>query len=262
MSAIDWLGRFTDPETEARYRRESRGDLRHINIFLSLLFVIVSLLMMAVESGREAEQIPLRGIQLALGGGLLTGSILSRTSWGVAACAYAIVAAALTTFLWSDISRPVDYVAHLGLDVVIIMAAYFALPNAILRLVVPITFSLLLLIVFLLLKTSTSAYDDQTIVITLLLTNVMGFMAAGQFQKECRLGWQQFEEERGLRERLERTREEADALARLMPICARCKKVRNDDGYWDHVEKYLLETSGAQVSHGLCPRCLELYSPT
>ncbi|MDZ7684746.1 MAG: hypothetical protein U5O39_06835 [Gammaproteobacteria bacterium] len=260
MSAVDWLGRFAEPETEATYRRVSRGDQRQVNILLSLLFVAVSLLMMAIESGSELEQIFLRGIQLAIGGGLVACSILSRTSWQVAACSYVIVITALSTFLWSDVSRPSDYVAHLGLDVFVIMSAYFALPNAVLRLIVPVSFSLLLLVVFLVLKTSVSAYDNQTIVFTLLLTNVMGFLAAGQFQKECRMGWQQLVEERALRERLERTRTEADELARLMPICARCKKVRNDEGYWDHVEDYLLETSGAQVSHGLCPACLEKYA--
>ncbi len=46
----------------------------------------------------------------------------------------------------------------------------------------------------------------------------------------------------------------------LLPICARCKKVKDDQGYWKEVEKYLEENSAVEFSHGLCPNCTkELY---
>jgi hypothetical protein len=53
----------------------------------------------------------------------------------------------------------------------------------------------------------------------------------------------------------------ADALANvrelsgLIPICAWCKKVRDDDGYWQKLESYLAPRSRAQFSHGMCPDC-------
>lgn len=71
--------------------------------------------------------------------------------------------------------------------------------------------------------------------------------------------------------RLEAEREELiqrlqDALTRvkklsgLLPICANCKKIRDDQGYWHQVEKYIHEHSEAQFSHGICPECAkELY---
>jgi len=44
-------------------------------------------------------------------------------------------------------------------------------------------------------------------------------------------------------------------LSGLLPICANCKKIRNDDGYWTLVETYVAEHSDAKFSHGICPDC-------
>lgn len=44
-------------------------------------------------------------------------------------------------------------------------------------------------------------------------------------------------------------------LTGLLPICANCKKIRNDDGYWTMVETYLSAHSDAEFSHGICPDC-------
>ncbi len=49
--------------------------------------------------------------------------------------------------------------------------------------------------------------------------------------------------------------ENVKILRGLIPICAQCKKVRNDGGYWQQVESYLHEHSEAEFTHGLCPRC-------
>ncbi len=58
-------------------------------------------------------------------------------------------------------------------------------------------------------------------------------------------------------------RELEDALTRvkqlrgLLPICAYCKKIRNDQNYWQQVECYVAEHSEAQFSHGICPECYD-----
>ena len=48
-------------------------------------------------------------------------------------------------------------------------------------------------------------------------------------------------------------------LSGLLPICAACKKVRDDRGYWSQIERYISARSEAQFSHGLCPDCLPRY---
>jgi len=50
-------------------------------------------------------------------------------------------------------------------------------------------------------------------------------------------------------------------LRGLLPICANCKKVRDDRGYWSQIETYVSERSEAEFSHGLCPDCLRKLYP-
>jgi len=50
-------------------------------------------------------------------------------------------------------------------------------------------------------------------------------------------------------------------LGGLIPICSNCKKIRDDKGYWNHLEKYLAEHSDATLSHGICPDCARKLYP-
>ena len=50
-------------------------------------------------------------------------------------------------------------------------------------------------------------------------------------------------------------------LSGLIPICAWCKKVRDDKGYWQNVEQYVKEHSQADFTHGMCPDCQKKYFP-
>jgi PAS domain S-box-containing protein len=56
-----------------------------------------------------------------------------------------------------------------------------------------------------------------------------------------------------LRAALERVR----TLSGLLPVCAWCKNVRNDQGYWQRIEHYLEEHTDAKFTHGLCPACTD-----
>ncbi|MFH1057904.1 MAG: DUF3365 domain-containing protein [Pseudomonadota bacterium] len=59
---------------------------------------------------------------------------------------------------------------------------------------------------------------------------------------------------------LQRALAEVKQLSGLLPICAQCKKIRTDSGYWQQIETYITDHSGAQFSHGICPECAaELY---
>ena len=49
-------------------------------------------------------------------------------------------------------------------------------------------------------------------------------------------------------------------LRGLLPICASCKKIRDDKGYWNQLEAYIQDNSNAEITHGICPDCMrELY---
>ena len=49
--------------------------------------------------------------------------------------------------------------------------------------------------------------------------------------------------------------EKVKTLSGLLPICAWCKKIRDDKGYWTKVEEYIAERSNADFTHGICPDC-------
>jgi PAS domain S-box-containing protein len=50
-------------------------------------------------------------------------------------------------------------------------------------------------------------------------------------------------------------------LSGLLPICASCKKIRDDKGYWNQIESYISEHSEAEFSHGICPECAKKLYP-
>jgi len=60
---------------------------------------------------------------------------------------------------------------------------------------------------------------------------------------------------------LQKALKEVKVLRGLIPICASCKKVRNDGGFWQQLEEYLGEHSEAEFSHGLCQPCIKKLYP-
>ena len=60
---------------------------------------------------------------------------------------------------------------------------------------------------------------------------------------------------------LEKALSEVKALSGLLPICASCKKIRDDRGYWNQIESYISKHSDAQFSHGICPVCAKKLYP-
>jgi CheY-like chemotaxis protein len=66
------------------------------------------------------------------------------------------------------------------------------------------------------------------------------------------------EREKLLRE-LQEAMSKIKTLSGLIPICAWCKKIRNDQGYWQTVEHYIEEHSQAEFTHGMCPDCQKKF---
>jgi hypothetical protein len=50
-------------------------------------------------------------------------------------------------------------------------------------------------------------------------------------------------------------------LEGFIPICANCKKIKNTDDQWEHIEQYITKHSLAQFSHGICPDCTRKLYP-
>lgn len=50
-------------------------------------------------------------------------------------------------------------------------------------------------------------------------------------------------------------------LEGIIPICMHCKEIRDEDGAWNQLEKYICEHTEAKFSHGICEKCKEIYYP-
>lgn len=68
---------------------------------------------------------------------------------------------------------------------------------------------------------------------------------------------------KGTNAQLEQALSEVKTLSGLLPICASCKKIRDDQGYWNRIEAYIENRTDAYFSHGICTECQEkLYGHT
>lgn len=68
-------------------------------------------------------------------------------------------------------------------------------------------------------------------------------------------------EQRALADNLQEALNNIKILKGMLPICASCKKIRDDNGYWHQVESYISKYSDTQFSHGICPDCVKKLYP-
>lgn len=61
--------------------------------------------------------------------------------------------------------------------------------------------------------------------------------------------------------KLQAALDEVKTLQGFIPICANCKNIRDDEGYWKQIEQYVQDHSYAKFSHGICPECVEKLYP-
>lgn len=72
---------------------------------------------------------------------------------------------------------------------------------------------------------------------------------------------QRYEERDKLVQELQAALGKVKTLSGLLPICASCKKIRDDQGYWNQIEVYIRDHSEAEFTHGLCPECARKHYP-
>jgi hypothetical protein len=169
------------------------------------------------------------------------------TSWCLAVCA-------LNFFInWT---RPPDYIQHSVLDVLILMTMYFLFPLPLPRqALAPLVFTSGNLVIIYAFKNPMGPIQANVLWVSYILANALGIFTAERLQR-YRLGYfDVLHEERALRRELEEASNNLKTLRGMLPICAHCKKVRDDQGYWTQIEQYIRARSEAEFSHGICPEC-------
>ena len=98
---------------------------------------------------------------------------------------------------------------------------------------------------------------DEVITLSIFLTVALAVYSIRRWREIVRA--KQVVEE--LNVDLQTTLAEIKVLKEILPICANCKKIRDDQGYWQQVESYISEHTNASFTHGICPDCMKtLYS--
>ena len=82
-----------------------------------------------------------------------------------------------------------------------------------------------------------------------------------KLQDELKKGEQLLQEKLDLIVKLQKAVDSVKLLSGFIPICSSCKKIRNDQGYWDQLESYISKHSDARFSHSICPDCAERLYP-
>jgi response regulator RpfG family c-di-GMP phosphodiesterase len=86
----------------------------------------------------------------------------------------------------------------------------------------------------------------------------------GELHARVRTGWRMLALQNALAAKVDELREalaQIKTLRGIVPICASCKKIRDDQGYWSQVEVYVRDHTEAEFSHDICPECVGRLYP-
>jgi DNA-binding NtrC family response regulator len=103
-----------------------------------------------------------------------------------------------------------------------------------------------------------TGYSDEQSALESVREGAQDYLVKGQLADNSLIRVIRYSIERQkLLARLEKSLKEIKTLRGLLPICAWCKKIRDDRGYWKNVEAYISENTDAVFTHGICPACAE-----
>jgi len=95
------------------------------------------------------------------------------------------------------------------------------------------------------------------------LEKVIGYLLGFMFLALGILRWlpKVIEHQKSVETGLQQASTKVKLLSGLLPICASCKNIRNDAGYWTQIEAYIRDHSEAEFSHSICPECMKKLYP-
>lgn len=113
-----------------------------------------------------------------------------------------------------------------------------------------------------------SAYADERLLERAKSTEPFAYILKPYEGKELRMAIEialyksRMEQERTLLiEELRKALARVKQLSGLLPICSACKRIRDDEGYWNQIESYLRERAEVEFTHGICPDCMQRLYP-
>ncbi len=264
--SLNRWGRLTDPSRETRFVEYALSD----KIFLCRLFIFATV----------GAQFPFIFTDLRIFGFGLPFQLLL-----LARVAYVVLCFLFSAFLlrnrniqrlWSTMTcwmicvfiynaliattRPDNFLGHLNVDVLAVLACYLFLPLPPWRLVVLGAFgtTLYLLVVFFL-RPDVGQMEATAAVTAFALANLVGIIHAVRAGSSARREFVALTEVNEANLQLRRALSHIKTLEGLLPICSICKNVRDSDKKWIPVEEFLKTRSPARFSHDICPACMNSH---
>ena len=238
------------PEVEAAYRSfYLDSDIRQVRVLLSLIasmmfcLAVIDLVGFGITIGTI-----LHTILVSLGIFIISTIHKHPTprvlDWGLLTYVTAITIGVLVFYL----TREVSGMRLVGVTMLLIFGSHMTLPTYALH-IVPAVFVLLVGDAFILFTVSESELvaNRLAILILILFAEIMAVMASAHIMRSR---YQTF-----------RAMRQIKTLSGMLPICSGCKKIRNDQGYYQQIEQYISEHSSAVFSHSICPDCVENLYP-
>ena len=262
-----WLARFREPAIEVAYRQEHlEDDKKFSSIVVGIAVVVISLFFFSDPYLLRSDS-------------LFYPTLIARILFTIGSMAWFIVirrttnhkAADAATLLWAfmgsifvlfvDWTRSAEYVSHMITDIVFLLAIMVLLTNKyILQMIAGFAFTVGLIVLYSEVKSLDTALIRNVLLAGIVLINLFAVLISHRNQLNRRIQYFIWIEEKQLSLDLQKALAEIKTLRGIIPICANCKKIRDDKGFWNQLEAFIHEHSDAEFSHGICPQCAaELY---
>jgi len=254
---------------ELRFREErlAQDRIQAITLMALTLLILISFIVLDVRflpTGLAlSASIISRGVTFLLTG-LAVWSVYRQSAvksfdrnvigWGMVLILHMLIINAV---------RPADYIAVLAWDILVIMGAYIATP-------IPVRLQIILaiflssgsaLLWFAHTMPSGITFENVTVLAAFIYANIFGIFVSGQLSRAQRKQFVLFEHEHQAKEALAEALAEIKTLRGVIPICASCKNIRDDEGYWNELEIYIRDHSEVDFSHSICPDCMQKLYP-
>ena len=256
-----WPPGFRDRELEERYRRSFLARDRLVFLIPIFLLTVSNGVFALSDRGFTGEGSAFQGVLvIRIGFAVFSLLVLGVLSWSrsvsvtdTALFLWLLSACGLSLSLVD--TRPPDYAPRVLMDGFFILVIFLMVPIRFILQCIPawIMTAGSLWQVFLVMNLDPASL--RSVLVVMVFGNVFGAWTAWRWHIDRRLQFARLLEEQRLREALERQRERGRMLEGLLPICAVCKSIRDDEGYWQRLEQYISERTNALFTHGICPEC-------
>ena len=266
-SSIRNWGRFASPEMESAYQAaELPSELKRARFLLCLTAfgVLLFLYHDYATFGLSTGLYIINGLRFAffacVGLALLSlrppATAQKLEIWMIVACTLLALGV-----LFAYASRPIERMNHAAAILLTLTFAMMVPMRFGYRVIASSTFAAASCLV--LFSKRPEFFIGSAVVIITGFSVALGLTTAASMNRVQRQRFAAHQNEIQLRLKLESASAEIKTLRGMLPICAACKKIRQDDGIWRQIEAYLREHTEAQFTHGICPDCrARLYSET